>query len=145
MVDDPYPIYGELRQRRPLYHNENRGFWALSRWNDVQATARDWGRFTSSEGADIDVSADFYGPGDFIAFDPPKHTRLRAVFKDVFSPRGVARLEPIDSRPGRSAARPLHPQGGGEFVAGVASRLPLGVILGVLGFPASRGPRSWPS
>ena len=139
MVDDPYPVYRELRQRQPLYHNVDRGFWTLSRWSDVQASARDWRHFSSREGSDIDVGADFFGPGDFIATDPPKHARLRTVFKDAFSPSGVGRLEPairdqIDQLLDRYLER-----GGGEFVAEVAARLPLGVIFGMLGFPACEG------
>jgi cytochrome P450 len=139
MADDPYPVYRELRQRHPLYHNADRGFWTLSRWTDVQATARDWRRFSSREGSDIDVGADFFGPGDFIATDPPKHSRLRAVFKDMFSPRAVARLEPTIRGQIDQLLDPFLEQGGGEFVTDVASRLPLGVVLGMLGFPASEG------
>ncbi len=62
------------------------------------------------------------------------------MFKDAFSPRGVGRLEPADpaTRSISCSIRYLE-RGGGEFVAEVASRLPLGVIFGMLGFPACEG------
>ena len=34
--DEPYAAYRELRARAPVYRNEARGFWALSRFNLVQ-------------------------------------------------------------------------------------------------------------
>ena len=33
--EDPYPYYKRLRDEAPLYHNEEIGFWALSRHRDV--------------------------------------------------------------------------------------------------------------
>ena len=42
VVDDPYPTYRRLRDEAPLYRDVERGIWALSRFEDVQAAARDW-------------------------------------------------------------------------------------------------------
>jgi cytochrome P450 len=139
MVDDPYPIFRELRQAHPVYHNADRGFWALSRWSDVQNTARDWRRFSSSSGSDIDVSADFYGAGDFISTDPPKHDRLRSVVKDVFSNRAVQELEGRVRDQVGELLDPLLAKGAGEFVEEVGSRLPLAIIFELLGFTRSEG------
>ena len=33
--EDPYPYYQRLRDEAPLYRNEELGFWALSRHQDV--------------------------------------------------------------------------------------------------------------
>jgi cytochrome P450 len=139
MVDDPYPIYRELRHEHPVYHNPERDFWALSRWSDVQDAARDWRRFSSSGGVDIDVGADFFGAGDFINSEPPKHTRLRGVVKEAFSMRGVAALEDLIREQVDALLDHALPQRDGEFVATVGAQLPLGVMFGVLGFPASDG------
>jgi len=139
MVDDPYPIYRELRHEQPVYHDAERDFWALSRWSDVQHAARDWRRFSSSGGVDIDVSADFFGEGDFICFERPKHTRLRGVVKEAFSMRGVAALEGSIREQVTVLLDRAQAQDSCEFVATVAAQLPLGVMFGVLGFPASDG------
>jgi cytochrome P450 len=139
MVDDPYPVYRELRRAHPVYHNAARDFWALSRWSDVQDAARDWRRFSSTGGVDIDVGADFFGAGDFINSEPPKHARLRGVVKETFSMRGVAALEhgiraQVDELLDSALARDRC-----EFVEQVAARLPLGVVFGVIGFPSRDG------
>ena len=144
MVDDPYPIFRELRQAHPVYHNAERGFWALSRWSDVQNTARDWRGFSSAEGSDIDVSADFYGVGDFIGTDPPKHDRLRGVVKDVFSQRAVQELEARVRDQVGELLDPLLASGTGEFVEQVGSRLPLNIIFELLGFTRAEGEELMP-
>jgi cytochrome P450 len=139
MVDDPYPIYRQLRREYPVYHNPDRGFWALSRWPDVQNTSRKWRLFTSAEGVDIDVTPGFFGDGDFIDTDPPKHDRLREVVREAFSPSQVRALEARVRAQVNALLDPLLKRGSGEFVEEVASRLPLAIILGILGFPQSEG------
>jgi len=39
---DPYPVWKRLRDERPLYHNERYGFYALSRFEDVERCLVDW-------------------------------------------------------------------------------------------------------
>jgi cytochrome P450 len=135
MVEDPYPIYRELRREHPVYHNEERQFWALSRFADVQEAARNWRSFTSTGGSDIDIDPDFFGPGDFINSDPPRHSRMRGVVKEFFSARRLRALEPLIGARVSTLIDPLVARGGGEFVSEVASRLPLSVICGLLGLP----------
>ena len=50
MHEDPYPTYARLREEAPCYHNEEMGFWALSRFDDVLEGYRDWENFTSTRG-----------------------------------------------------------------------------------------------
>jgi len=38
--EDPYPTYTYMREHAPLYRNEARDFWALSRYHDVLAALR---------------------------------------------------------------------------------------------------------
>jgi cytochrome P450 len=139
MLDDPYPVYRQLRQQQPVYHNPDRGFWAVSRWSDVQQVARNWRTFSSAGGVDIDVSPQFFGVGDFIDSDPPKQDRLRAVVKDVFSPRGVRDLEAVIRAQVDVLLDPVLERGSCEFVSEVGSRLPLAIICGLLGFPHAEG------
>lgn len=39
--EDPYPYYRRLRDEAPLYRNEERNFWAVSRHHDVLQGFRD--------------------------------------------------------------------------------------------------------
>ncbi len=47
--DDPYPIYKRLRREAPVYWSE-RGFWVLSRYDDIWAAVHDHARFSSAQG-----------------------------------------------------------------------------------------------
>src|SRR5690242_14454528 len=87
--EDPYPTYKRLRDEAPVYHNEDRGFWAVSRYDDVVAVSRDWQRFTTTRGVDIDNYGDVLGGGFFLAKDPPEHGQLRDVVKAAFGLRTV--------------------------------------------------------
>lgn len=40
--DDPYDLYRRMRDEAPVLHNEELGFYALSRWDDVVNGERDW-------------------------------------------------------------------------------------------------------
>lgn len=92
-----YETYRRLRDERPVYHNTTYGFYALSRWDDVVAAARNWQVFSSAYGIDLAMLTSGKLP-DFdsiIMIDPPKHDRLRALVSRVFTPRAVKALEPM--------------------------------------------------
>ena len=44
---DPYPVWRRLRDEAPLYRNEKYDFFALSRWDDVDAAMLDWKTYIS--------------------------------------------------------------------------------------------------
>jgi cytochrome P450 len=132
-VDDPYAIYRTLRRQYPVYHNPTRGFWALSRWEDVQSAARSWRTFSNAGGADIDLGPEFFGAGNFLDSDPPKHDRLRDVVKDAFSPRRVRELEDSVHAEVDKLLDPILERGFGEFVADLASELPVRIIFKLMG------------
>ena len=144
MVEDPYPTFQELRHAAPSTTTPIGSSGALSRWSDVQSSARNWRQFSSAEGSDIDVSADFYGAGDFISTDPPKHDRLRGVVKDAFSQSAVQALEDRVRDQVGELLDPLLARGTGEFVEEVGSRLPLAIIFQLLGFTPAEGDELMP-
>ena len=86
--DDPYPTYSRLREEEPVYYSRKHEFYLVSRFADVQAIARDWGRFTSARGTDIDQTGEHFGP-HFINTDPPRHETMRYLFQHWFSPKAV--------------------------------------------------------
>ena len=51
---NPYPVYQWLRDESPVYHNEEIGFWALSRFDDVLAAHLDPATFVSGHGVTIE-------------------------------------------------------------------------------------------
>jgi cytochrome P450 len=90
---NPYPTYERLRDEAPVYHNEQLGFWALSRYADVLAASLDPATFVSSHGVTLEGGE--VGQPYLILKDPPEHEWHRKVVSRVFTPRYVGALEPF--------------------------------------------------
>ncbi|HWE54533.1 MAG TPA: cytochrome P450 [Acidimicrobiales bacterium] len=138
--EDPYPVYARLRDEAPLYRNDQYGFWALSRHEDVVAAFRDPGRFSSRYGVSLDPSA--FGPDahramSFLAMDPPDHTRMRGLVSRGFTPKRVADLKGQIERITLEHLEPALQKREFDFVADLAGLVPMDVISEMLGVPRS--------
>jgi cytochrome P450 len=136
--EDPYPVYTRLRDEAPLYRNDELDFWALSRHEDVIAAFRDPSRFSSANGVSLDPSA--WGPYahktmSFLALDPPRHTRMRALVSKGFTARRVRELEHQIRALARQHLGAAVAQGDFDFVADFAALLPMDVISEMIGVP----------
>ncbi len=133
--EDPYPIYRELRETAPVYYNEERDLWVLSRYSDVQAAARDYKTFVSGHGVDVDREDFSFGPGDFLDMDPPRHDELRRILNDAFTPAALKVLEPEIAIRANQLLDPLIEKGYGDFAREYAHRLPFSMIMKLWGVP----------
>src|SRR5262245_50742752 len=88
---DPYPLYKRLRDESPVYHNADRKFWALSRFDDVYAAHKDPVRFLSGGGVTIEGhEKDF---PFLIVKDGPEHSLHKSLVTRVFTPTRMAALK----------------------------------------------------
>lgn len=133
--EDPYPLYRRLRDQAPLFRNDERGLWILSRYSDIQAVSRDWKRFVSGRGVDIDVEDYSLGPGDFLDMDPPRHDELRRILHRDLTPRRIGSLELFVRASVIQLLDVLVEQGCGDLAQQFAQRLPLTVICELWGIP----------
>ena len=141
--EDPYPTYARLRAEAPLYRNEEKDFWAFSRHADVAAGFRDSETYSNSHGVSLDPAAS--GPHahltmSFLAMDPPRHTRMRALVSKGFTPRRVAQMEDhIREISRRHLDVALDGSGSVRFdmVDDFAGKLPMDVISELMGVPAA--------
>jgi cytochrome P450 len=143
--DEPYDAYRTLRNECPVYRNEARGFWALSRFDDVQRAAREWQRWSSAEGVNLDDTLSLTGPGNFIAADPPDHDRLRRVVRDRFTPATVAAMEPAIRADVRATLAEAMCAGRFDAAATLAWAIPVRTITRLLGLAVDDEPvlRGW--
>ncbi|MCL2582556.1 MAG: cytochrome P450 [Streptosporangiales bacterium] len=136
--EDPYPVYARLRDEAPVYRNDERDFWALSRYEDVSAGFRDSKRLSNSYGISLDESSwgpDAHKAGSFLAMDDPRHARLRSLVSRGFTPR---RVNELTGRIGELARQHLVPAlEAGEFdvVTDFAGKFPMDVISELMGVP----------
>jgi cytochrome P450 len=92
--DSPHELYRELRGRCPVAHTAALGgFWALTRYDDVEAAARDSATFISSVRAVIpsDPRGIRRPP---LNFDAPAHTPFRRALNRTLTEARLARMEP---------------------------------------------------
>lgn len=136
--EDPYPTYARLREEAPVYRNDERGFWALSRHADVMAAFRDSDRYSNAEGVSIDPAAS--GPHahrtmSFLAMDPPQHGRMRGLVSRAFTPRRVAEMEDGIRALTVHHLVPALETGSFDFVTDLAGKVPMDVISEMLAVP----------
>ena len=134
--EDPYPTYARLRAESPLYRNAELGFWALSRHADVVAAFRDTTRFSSAMGVSLEPAASgphAYKTMSFLAMDPPRHDRMRALVSRGFTPRRVADLEPRIRDLTLRHLAPALDNASFDFVRDFSGKLPMDVISEMIG------------
>jgi cytochrome P450 len=133
MVDNPFPTYRWLRDEEPVHRNEARGFWALSRFDDVLAAHLDPVTFSSAHGVTIDGFE--AGAPFLIVQDPPTHTWHRKIVSRVFTPRHIAALEPFIRRTAGDLLDAVADRDRFDLVDHFSLRLPLDVISELIGIP----------
>ncbi|MCV7149974.1 cytochrome P450 [Mycolicibacterium pyrenivorans] len=136
---DPYPYWKRLRDEAPLYHNEKFGFYALSRYDDVQRELHNWETFRSGKGTILDflVNNIEVPPGILLFEDPPIHDLHRKMLSRVFTPRRMNAIEPLARRFCVEALEPLVGESGFDLMTVLAKQMPMRVIGALLGIPES--------
>ncbi|GAC70374.1 putative cytochrome P450 [Gordonia soli NBRC 108243] len=134
---DPYPMFKLIRDEAPLYRNEEHDFYALSRYDDVNAALSDWDLFSSSRGAILElIKANIdIPPGVLIFEDPPIHDIHRKLLSRMFTPRKIFGLEPQIREFCAASLDPLVGTGNFDFVKDLGAQMPMKVIGMLLGIP----------
>lgn len=141
-------IFAKLRAERPVsFHDElafqnippGRGFWAVTRYDDVVRVSRDATTFISGKGTNIgDIPqelAEFLG--SMINMDAPRHTKLRHIVSRGFTPKQVRKLEEYVRARARKVVDAVAEKGECDFVAEIAAPMPLQIVCDMLGIPES--------
>lgn len=130
--DDPFPVYRQLRDHAPAYHDDALGFWALSRYDDVAAALHDPDTFCSRFGITLEEGNPI---PMMLTTDPPAHTALRRLVSRAFTPRRVADLEPAIRALSRTYLDGLASRSTADLIVDYAAPLPMDVISRLLGVP----------
>ena len=134
---DPYPTFRRLREEAPLYYNPEHDFYALSRYEDVEAGLRDWQTFSSARGGILELikAGVELPPGTLIFEDPPVHDIHRKLLSRVFTPR---RMNALEDKVREFCARSLDPvvgSDGFDLIAVLGAQMPMRTISMLLGIP----------
>ncbi|TML39644.1 MAG: cytochrome P450 [Actinobacteria bacterium] len=138
----PHEMFEVLRHEAPVFWHEEadgRGFWAVTRYQDVVAVNRDNELYSSARGSALIMDQ----PEDMLAqqrlmmlnMDPPMHTRYRLLVNKGFTPRTVGHLDERIRELTNDIIDRVSEKGSCDFVVDIAAELPLQVIAEVMGVP----------
>ncbi len=135
---DTHPKQFWLRGEQPpepvLLDAEN-GMWHVYGYPEAQHLLADPLTFSSHTGRLIPESEEF-SAGSLTQLDPPRHTKLRKLVNQAFTPRVVAGLEPRITTIATDLLEAAAPDRI-DLVADFAYPLPVTVIAELLGVPSS--------
>ena len=144
----PVDQYQWLQDNAPLYwHDEpdGRGFWVVTRYEDVAEIGRQAHIFSSEptvmiedpipgEGANVDDEHKM-----MLMMDPPQHTQFRKIISREFTRGPAAALKPRVAELASRIIDNVIDRGECEFVSEVAGELPSYVIAELTGIPLEDG------
>lgn len=149
---NPYALYKILRDDYPVYQLPN-GIYCVSRFEDIVAVSRDHDNYSSTHqgaiaglrpgqdiveaGRKLDVLGKLgIAPSDVLALsDPPKHTGERKVGHKGLNARFVKSLDPMVEALCKNMMDEFIDAGQVEFMQEFGWRLPMRLIIELLGFP----------
>jgi cytochrome P450 len=138
-----------LRDEKPIsFHEEPEienfprgpGFWAVTRYDDVQVVSRNADLFCSGRGgSNIGDIPQEMGEflGSIINMDDPRHKKLRSLVSAGFTPRELNKLLDSVQERARAVVDAVAEKGQCDFVAELAAPMPLQVICDMMGVPPS--------
>ncbi len=131
-----HEVWRRMRDEAPIYRNDAKNFFALTRYDDVLECLLDTDTYVSRFGTTLDMMSDDEFPLPMFIFrDPPEHTLLRKLVSRAFTPRKIDGLEARIERVCGRLLEPLEDAPVFDFVEAFSSLLPPTVILALLGFP----------
>src|SRR5215217_1565993 len=139
----PYDWFRTLRREAPVYFNpepDGPGFYAVTRYADIREVHRNVDVFSSEIGGtsleDLDEEQ-LEARKSMIDMDPPRHDELRGLIARRFTPRAVQVWEDaVRTVTDRVLDTALEAQEF-DFVADIASEIPMQVFAEILGVPQS--------
>jgi cytochrome P450 len=138
----PHAAFALLRHEDPVHWNPEpdggRGFWAVTRYEDIRAVHRNTEVFSSEVGG---TSLEDLEPEhiearkSMIDMDPPRHNELRALVNRRFTPKAVGVWEDQVRRVVKQVLDEALPKSEFDFVHEIASEIPMQVFAEILGVP----------
>lgn len=125
---NPYPLYDQIRAASPLFHDPASGLMMVFDYDGVKRVLNDHEAFSSR-----------IGPAEWMVFmDPPRHSKLRALISQAFTPRSINNLEPWIRVLSRELLYNVIDRGEMDLAVDYAIPLPMMVIATMLGVPEDR-------
>src|SRR5829696_9535311 len=139
----PHDWFRTLRHEAPVFFNpepDGPGFYAVTRYADIRDVHRNVDVYSSELGGTSleDLDADqLEARKSMLDMDPPRHDELRGLIARRFTPRAVGVWEEQVRTVTREVLDRALSMGEFDFVAEIASEIPMQVFAEILGVPQS--------
>jgi cytochrome P450 len=141
-VDEvPLWAFKELRERDPVHWQPeptpNHGFWAITRFHDIEDVLRDTKTFSSAHGVTLEeqTEEEVEARRSMIDMDPPNHSQLRRLVSKLFTRSAVAQYEGFVREQAQLVLDRGLPKGEFDFVEEISRELPIRVLARIMGVP----------
>ncbi len=149
----PHELFDAWRESDPVHWNPpvkdyeppsphtslHKGFWVLTRYQDVVDVSRNQELFSSHEGSpiiwDFEPAQLAEQRAGLMGMKPADHKAVKKLIMPPFAPSELATFYPDIDRVARSIIDSVAAKGECEFVFDVASRLPVYTFCKLLGVP----------
>jgi cytochrome P450 len=137
----PYEWFALLRREEPVFwqdEHDGRGFWSLTRYEDVVAATKDYETFSSARGGTslMDLTPEqVEARMSMLDADPPYHTRLRSIVNKAFTPRAISAYEERIRELVREILEQALQRDEFDYVAEVSMETPMWVLCEIMGTP----------
>lgn len=141
----PREEFARLRREAPVAWNErfdgHKGFWAVSRYDDIVEVSRATELFSSRNGV---ISLDDFDEAQnearrtLLEMDPPQHTAMRQVTRNAFGAREISHLESAVRATAARLVDEALEEGTVDVVAKISKQLPIRTLCRLMGIPESR-------
>jgi cytochrome P450 len=137
----PHETFALLRREAPVHWYDwkgGKGFWCITKHADLVAAHKDTETFSSETGGialeDMDEEQ-MAARQSMIDMDPPRHSRVRGLVSEPFTPRTVRTYEAALRALTQIVLDRALPLGEFDFVEEIAKELPIRVLARLLGVP----------
>ncbi len=149
-LDERAAAFAALRTERPIAPMVFPGlphmgvpestYYSVTRHADIVEASRHPELFCSGKGTNIaDLPPDFLDFfGSMINMDDPRHARMRRIVSRGFTPRQLGLMKADVEGVATQIVDEIAERGEADFVTEVAARLPLRIILDMMGIPRSQ-------
>ena len=152
VLDDPKPLYAQLRREAPVWQLPGQDTFVVSDPKLVRDAVRRTEDLSSNlvsllhnDGAGRPIAyamAPFRDPINTLSnADPPDHTAHRSLLQPALSPGAIAALEPKVRQIVAEQFAPLLAGGGGDLVSTFSEVVPARTICTIIGIPDTEAPR----
>ncbi|UJB45209.1 cytochrome P450 [Streptomyces sp. A1-5] len=151
-LDNPYPMYQRMRDECPIFFDETRNVWVVTRHEDVLTVALDPETYSSENAVRLSTGDEPDGVKEVLQqgwsltpnlteSDGEQHRQLRAMVGRVFTPGKVAQLDPFIRKTIDELVDGFIDAGHTDIIERYAWPLPLITMAQILGIPQDDVPQ----